>query len=435
MMGILSRFKRSEYARHSTILMVGTVISMLLQTVSFAWLGNYYDDTAMGLYQYLNTAYSILLIAATGRYELSVMLPEKDNDGYLLAFLSAGLSLIFAAVLEAGVLFSQFVLQTAPGWVQFLPATLAVLGIYYSCNYWLNRQKCYVKLAVNRILQGVLFVFFNVSYAFILPDRRYGLILGYLSAQAAVMLILLVYMVLDYRKHHIHLSFSRIRELAVQYVKFPKFSVPSGIINNFAVHLPVFLLGAFAGSGVVGQYTMMNKVLGAPITVISEAIRDVFRQRASRDYAQKGECRAVYHATGKTLAAAAILPFVLLMLGAVPAFHALFGDKWLMAAYFVVMMSPFYYVKFVVSPLTFMAYIAGRQEFDMKWQIAFCLCSAISFAGGYFIWHNPYMMMLCFGAAQTVLYLYSFFYTRRLSCGEKGNWMDKKRNSGKEERL
>lgn len=417
-MSLFSRLRTSEYARHSATLMTGTVISMLLQTVSFAWLGNYYNDTAMGLYQYLNTAYSILLIAATGRYELSVMLPEDDCDGYLLALLSAGMSVLFACLLEAGVLIAQFVFGVNPGWFAFLPATLAVLGVYYSCNYWLNRQKCYVKLAVNRILQGVLFVFFNVSYAFVLPDRRYGLILGYLSAQLVVMLILAVYMALDYRKYRIRFSFARLHELAVDYAKFPKYSVPAGIVNNLAMHLPVFLLGALSGSGVVGQYTMMNKVLGAPITIISEAIRDVFRQRASRDYAKNGECRAVYRTTGKTLALAAFVPFVLLMLGAVPAFSAIFGDKWQMAAYFIVMMSPFYYVKFVVSPLTFMAYIAGRQSFDMKWQIAFCLSSAAAFLFGYFVWHSPYMMMLCFGAAQTILYLYSFFYTRRLSCGE-----------------
>ena len=59
-MGLFSRLRTSEYARHSAILMTGTVISMLLQTVSFAWLGNYYNEMAMGLYQYLNTAYSIL---------------------------------------------------------------------------------------------------------------------------------------------------------------------------------------------------------------------------------------------------------------------------------------------------------------------------------------------------------------------------------------
>lgn len=417
-MSLFSRLKKSEYARHSTILMTGTVISMILQTVSFAWLGNYYNDTAMGLYQYLNTAYSILLIAATGRYELSVMLPQDDNDGYLLALLSAGASILFSCLLEAGVLAAQFVFGVDPDWFAFLPVTLAVLGIYYSCNYWLNRTKRYVKLAINRVLQGVLFVFFNISYAFVLPDRRYGLILGYLSAQIVVMLILVVYMAMDYRKYRIRFSFARIHELAVDYIKFPKYSVPAGIVNNLAMHLPVFLLGALSGSSVVGQYTMMNKVLGAPITVISEAIRDVFRQKASRDYAQNGECRVVYRTTGKTLALAAIAPFVLLMMGAVPVFSAIFGDKWKMAAYFIVMMSPFYYVKFVVSPLTFMAYIAERQNFDMKWQIGFCLSSAAAFLIGYFVWHNPYIMMLCFGAAQTVLYLYSFFYTRRLSRGE-----------------
>lgn len=352
-MGLFSRLRTSEYARHSAILMTGAVISMLLQTVSFAWLGNYYNDMAMGLYQYLNTAYSILLIAATGRYELSVMLPEDDCDGYLLALLSAGMSVLFSCLLEAVVLIAQFVFGVNPDWFAFLACNCSLCWVFIiPGNYWLNRQKCYVKLAVNRVLQGVLFRLFQC----ILCPRFAGtdgmdFILGYLSAQIVVMLILAVYMALDYRKYRIRFSFARLHELAVDYAKFPKYSVPAGIVNNLAMHLPVFLLGALSGSGVVGQYTMMNKVLGAPITIISEAVRDVFRQRASCDYAKNGECRAVYRTTGKMLALAALVPFVLLMLGAVPAFSAIFGDKWRMAAYFIVMMSPFYYVKFIVSPL------------------------------------------------------------------------------------
>ena len=35
-------------------------------------------------------------------------------------------------------------------WAAYLPLCLAVLGVYYSCNYWLNRRKDYWKLAVNR---------------------------------------------------------------------------------------------------------------------------------------------------------------------------------------------------------------------------------------------------------------------------------------------
>lgn len=417
-MGLLARFKQSEYARNSTVLMVGTVISMVLQSVSMIWLGNIYKPEFIGLYQYLSTAYSIFLIVATGRYELAIMLPKEDNDGFLLTLLSAGLSVVFAAVMTVLLLIGQFAFGLSLDWVGFLPLSLAILGIYYSCNYWLNRQKQYKKLALNRVIQGVLFVVFNTGYAFVLPSRRFGMILGYLSAQAVVMFILIIYLVRDYRRYRIQLSFNRIKELAKEYIKFPKISTPSGIINNLAVHLPVLLLGPLAGDAVVGQYSMMNRVLVTPISVISEAIRDVFRQRASKDYAENGECGHTFLSTFKTLSLVAIVPFALLMLVAKPVFSFIFHDTYNMAATFIMLMSPFYYVKFVVSPLTFMTYIAGKQSFDMKWQIAFCISSTLAFLLGSALTHSPYWMMIFFGVAQTILYGISFYYTRKLAKGD-----------------
>ncbi len=76
---------------------------MALQTLSFLWLGRLYPAEVMGVYEYFSTGYSILLIVATGRYELAIMLPKEENDGFLLVLLSAGLSLLFS--LGMGVVF------------------------------------------------------------------------------------------------------------------------------------------------------------------------------------------------------------------------------------------------------------------------------------------------------------------------------------------
>lgn len=416
-MNIKALFNKSEYAKHSTILMIGTVFSMVLQTVSVAWLGRYYSTQMWGIYEYFCTAYSILLIVATGRYELAIMLPKDDNDGFMVAILSASLSVII------GVSFSLIfvvlgLFGVALSWVFFVPITLSVLGVYYSCNYWLNRRKKYINLAINRVVQGVLFVFFNLLYAFVLPDRTYGLILGYITAQTVVMLMFIVSMLVDYRRLKLKATLPRILQLAREYISFPKLSCVSGVVNNIAVRIPVFLLGFFAGEGVVGQYSMMNRVLGAPITVISEAIRDVFRQKASREYALNGECEKTFKTTFKTLALAAIVPFTLIMLGALPVLNALFGDIWNMAGWFIILMAPFYYVKFIISPLTFMTYIARKQSYDMRWQILLCICSAIAFTIGWILGGEPYLMLLLYGITQTILYFVSFFYTRRLSRGE-----------------
>lgn len=420
-MKFFSRLKKSEYARHSTLLMASTVISMLLQSVSMLWLGNLYGPEYMGLNQYFSTAYSILLILVTGRYELAIMLPKEPNDGFLLTLLSGGLAVGLSVILEVLLMLGHFLFGMELDWVAFLPLCLAVLGVYYSCNYWLNRNKQYKKLAFNRILQGILFVLFNTSFAYLLPSRRYGMILGYICAQAVVAFLLFLSLLGDYKEYGITFSFSRIKELAREYIKFPKISTPSGMINNLAVNIPVLLLGPLAGDAVVGQYYMMNRVLGAPISVVSEAIRDVFRQKASQEYAEQGECFHTYQTTFRSLGLIALLPFGLLMLIAVPAFRLIFGESYLMAAFFIVLMSPFYYIKFIVAPLTFMTYIAQKQDFDMKWQIAFCISSVLAFLLGSVLTHNPYIMMLFFGIAQALLYSISFYYTRKLSKGEQAS--------------
>lgn len=416
-MGILNKFKKSEYAKNSTILMAGTVFSMVLQTLSMLWLAKIYPDELFGIYAYFCTAYSIVLVVATGRYELAIMLPKEDSDGFMIALISSGMSVAFFIVTSLIFLILKL-FNINLDWIMFLPVTIAILGIYYSCNSWLNRKKRYIILAVNKVVQGILFLAFNLLYSFILENKRYGLILGYITAQALVMVMLIAIMVMDYKKYNIKVSFNRTKELAKEYINFPKISSISGIVNNIAVRLPVMLLGAFTNDAVVGQYSMMNSILGAPITAVSQAIRDVFRQKASKEYAINHECSNTFMKTFKSLSLVAIVPFILIMIGAKPVLNILFDDKWNMAAYFIIIMAPFYYVKFIVSPLTFMTFIANRQSYDMKWQIMLCISSTVAFCIGFMFNKNPYIMLIMYGVAQTILYAVSFNYTKKLSKGE-----------------
>lgn len=415
-MSILSRFKKSEYAKHSAILMGGTVASMLMKTLTGLVMADLLGDALFGEYSLYSATYSILLIPATCRYELAVMLPKNDSDGFLVSMLSSCLAIIFSVVLTAILLLAQLFVHISM-WLWFMPITLAVLGVYYSVNYWLNRKKNYIKLAVNRVLQGIMYLVCSFACYHIEPLRQYSLIMGYLLSQTFVMIILIIYAVRDYRRYRIVFSFSRIKELALEYINFPKLSTVSGIINNLAVKLPIYLLKIFEGSSAAGQYGLMESVLAAPISLISEAIRDVFRQKASHDYNQNGECSSVYKTTFKTLALSAIIPFALIMIGGIPVLNLLYGEMYRMAGVFILIMTPFYYIRFIVSPLTFMTYIANRQGFDMKWQMLFCVASLVGFFVGYAISQSVYVMLVMYGITTSVMYAFNYRYTRRLSKG------------------
>ncbi len=418
-MKTLSRFKKSEYAKHSTILMTGTVVSMVLKALTTFWLAKYLGSALIGVYTLYCATYSILLVVATGRYELAIMLPKDDNDGFLLTMLSMGLSFAFSVIAMVSFVLYGWIFKINLDWILFLPLTLAILGVYYSANYWLNRKKCYIKLALNRIIQGVLFLAFSLMFYYIPSTRHFSLILGYIFSQGTVMIILIIYVVMDFKKYNFKVSFIRTKQLAKEYVNFPKLSVISGVVNNLSVKLPVFLLTFLVSDEIVGQYGMMESILAAPIAIISEAIRDVFRQKASRDYADDHECYYTYKTTFKMLALTAIIPFLLIMIGGKPIINTAYSSlKYDMAGNFIILMAPFYYIKFVVSPLTFMTYIASKQSFDLKWQFMLCISSAVAFFVGYLLTHNVYIMLLLYGIALAAMYMISFYYTRKLAKGE-----------------
>lgn len=398
--------------------MTGTVISNVLKAVAGLILAKQLGDALYGVFATYSATYSILCIVATARYELAIMLPKEDNDGFQLMLLSSGMSVAFSTVLAIGMLLFGWIFSVELNWFGFIPITLSILGVYSSVNYWLNRTKQYKKLSINRILQGILFCGYSFSFSVIEPLRANSLILGYIFSQATALVIYIIYATIDYKKLKIKVSLKRMKELAFENINFPKLSVASGVINTLAVKLPVYLLGFFFGDKVVGQYGLMENILAAPISIISEAIRDVFRQKASKDYADDHECYHTYKTTFRTLALTAIVPFALIMFGGKPILNLFCQDKYLMTGTFILIMAPFYYIKFIVSPLTFMTYIANKQSFDMKWQIMFCIASASGFFLGYIIFHNPYGMLFLYGIALAIMYGISFNYTRRLAKGE-----------------
>ncbi|WMJ22587.1 oligosaccharide flippase family protein [Paludicola sp. MB14-C6] len=417
-MKLLSRFKKSEYAKNSAILMTGTVLSQVLKALTQVVLALFLGDVVLGDYGKYLAWYSILIGVFTGRYELAIMLPKDDNDGFMITMLSSGLSVILASVMGVVLMVLQFGFQVDVGWIRFLPITLAILGVYFSINYWLNRKKKYKRLAINRTIQGFLVALFSAFFYWFKPTRQDSMIWGYIASQAIVLVILLVYAINDYKSYQIKIDFKRMKELALEHINFPKFSVISSVVNNLTMKLPILLLGFFENTSIVGQYTMMESILAAPIALVSEAVRDVFRQKASRDYVDDHECYQTYKVTFKTLALAAIIPFILIMFGGKPVLDIIYKKEFAMAGYFIMIMAPFFYIRFVAAPLTFMTFIAGKQAFDMKWQIAFCISSSVAFLLGFALTHNPYIMVLLYGISNGVMYTISLLYTRKLAKGQ-----------------
>lgn len=427
----LKKLFKNEYARDASTLMIGTTLGMIIQVAASPVLSRLYNDSAFGVLQLYSSAYAILSILATLRYELAILLPKSDDDAFGVLAVSCGSSVVFGLICQLFVWsvrifdISLFGLNSVE-WLKYVPITATVMGLYYSFNYWLNRRKRYFNLAVNRVLQNLLIVLVSVLFSEKFLGIADGMVVAYILAMCVVTVLLLIYALQDYIRLSIKLSLKNIFLLAKRYKKFPANTMPTGLINNFAVQMPVFILQFFFGDEIVGQYYMMNRVLGTPVSIIGQAIGDVFRQKSSRQYAESGECKKLYNSTAKTLALIAVVPFTVLMIFAKPAFSLVLGDGWELAGIFVTLLAPFYFIRLVVSPLTSMTIIAEKQTYELIWQTTMCITTSLAMyisclvfpisSGSNF---HYYAAMIAYATMYSVMYILHFLYTRQLAKGKK----------------
>jgi O-antigen/teichoic acid export membrane protein len=138
--------------------------------------------------------------------------------------------------------------------------------------------------------------------------------------------------------------------------------------------------------------------------MLSNAISDVFRERASREYSRIGNCRETFLQAFKALGCLALPVLVGSWLLAPDLFALVLGAEWRQSGEYVQIMAPFLALRLLVSPLSFVVYVAEMQHWDLAWQTLVFLSVVIAFwLGGT---HSSVTLALgLFTALYSALYL------------------------------
>ncbi len=119
--------------------------------------------------------------------------------------------------------------------------------------------------------------------------------------------------------------------MAKSYSDFPRYRMPQDAMAAFSGNLPNLLLAAYFSPAAVGFYLLATRVLFAPVSLIREAVRNVFYQRATELHQEGGD---LYHVVLKATAGFFVLclPLTLLIFFVgEPLFTWVFGAEWQIA--------------------------------------------------------------------------------------------------------
>ncbi len=400
-----------SYKSDLVTLTTGKIISQAVPILLIPLLTRLYTPVDFGVFAIFIAVIGILSFLTNARYTLAIILPKTEEDSLRIFSLSIFINFVFSTILFLTVLiFKQPIynflnIQSSYLVLYLIPFGVFTLGFFESLYYLGLRKRLFKILSGSLIFQftlivilKILFVFFNIG--------GLGLVLGHVIGYfvGIIFLVILLIKKKAFLQFRILSKKEELLRLAKVYKKFPIYSLPADMLNDFSRELPNFFLNSFFGSAIVGHFSLTQRVLGSPIALITGGLKDVFRERASSDYRETGSCRGIFVKTLKKLSLFSIVPFVLLFFLSPILVPVIFGAEWAPAGEYIRIMTAMFFLRFLVSPLSSVLYITDKQLYKLIWEIFSLFFVLISFVLGY-TYFNEYYALGFYSFSFTILYI------------------------------
>jgi O-antigen/teichoic acid export membrane protein len=380
---ILVQLRQNLYLRQVATLLTGSVLAQLLSLTAAPLLTRLYAPEAFGLLALFVAVVSALAPGVGGRFEVAAVVTEdigeRSDFFFISLWLIALLCSLFLLTLAVFPPLASLLNADALGnWLWVTPLALFATGAIAAMRGWANAIKDYRRLSYSAVLQTASVTLLAVGLGIAL-----GLDDGLLFANLIGLVITCIHLIHGYR--HLLLKgewrWSRRKwELALRHRDYPLFNAPTNILNGVMTGLPVFFLMYYFSETAVGFYALLVRVGVVPLSFVAEAVSRV-NLKTIAELLQSGRDPMLYlRQVTLSLLAVALVPSILLMLGAPKLFSWMFGSTWHQAGELLVILMPALAVQFVVSTLSLSFVASGRLRLQATWQVISLLTTFVVFA-------------------------------------------------------
>jgi O-antigen/teichoic acid export membrane protein len=402
--------------------MSGTALAQALQFAVSPILSRLYDPSAFGLLGVFLATKAIISVASAAKYELSIVLPEKDEVAANLFVLGSGIVTIVSLLVLGGVAVGRTELATLIGepdlapYLWWLPLAVLAAGLYQVLNYWATRKKHYSRLSVSQGVRSVGVSSTQVPAGYFRVGTT-GLIGGQVAGEVLATAVLGVQILReDFRQIRDNISLSRMKQGATSYKKFPMYTAPQDFVNSASQNIPSYLLAFFFNPAAVGFYWFTWRLLKAPSRLIKEAIRKVFYQRISEKYSEGKDLFPDLWRTTAGLAGLALIPVLIIGIAGPPLFGFMFGDEWVRAGNYAQWLVLWWFFGFVNVPAMMLIHTFGLQHLLFGYEVTQAVARIGAIVLGAYLGNDMTAIML-FAMVGAVfnggLILFVFWYVLR----------------------
>lgn len=405
----------NRFFRSVSYVLCGTFSAQLIPIAGTLCLSRIFAPTEYGLYSEWLGIVFFLGVVVSCRFEMSLAV-EDDGEPRRLSVAMTLITILIVSLIATFLIIilsrsGLEILKRLPLVlvVSIVPAA-ALIAASQTLQNWAAADGRYSHLFIARMSQSISVVALQVGIGFFKPNAV-GLGLGYFIGMFVAFCVNLIVKPIKFEE------FSATRAHLFGFWRkqrqFPIYALPADSVSALTAQLPVLIVASRFGPESAGLLSMALRMVGAPLSILSNSVLDVFKRHGSAAYRERGECRIEYLQAFRMLVIVAVISTAAILTLTQPLFGLFFNQNWLGAAPIIVWLLPKFAFGFVASPLSYMVYVAGKQRLDLIWQLA---SLSVTVATLFFVlqFHRA---LFAYSFCYAILYIIYLFMSLRFSRG------------------
>jgi O-antigen/teichoic acid export membrane protein len=368
-----------------------------------------YSPAEFGQYEFFKTSALLLVVIGFLNYDASIYSSKNDkeriNSVCLSVFVLFAICTIASAVLFVlNDFFVQF-FQTKikNGWFWSLPvyaffAALTNLMLVALTKYGSFKLISSIKIIVS-ILGASTQLFFgwlNLGY--------WGLVYSTIMVQMIAFILYFKPFYVQYKGDFKDFSLKSSKIIMKTYWRLPFIVFPGNFLNNLVQSLPVFFLGR-VDSQILGYYGLAQRIIGFPLKLVTAAVQRLYVKELTDEIEKTGIGVNAYKKNLKIYGMIAFVLILGLLTFTKPLLPILFGNEWLPAVPFAVVLGILFSVRFIFGGLSFVMVLGKAPIIDIYWQVFFAVGMTLSFLVCESLEASPFITMLSYVLVGVFSYL------------------------------
>lgn len=366
--------RRSRFFKNVTLLMGSTAIAQLVSLALTPILTRLYTPAEYGVLTVYLAVLGLFTRGGTLNYEYVIPIADDDESAFHILVLCIVLTAAISTVVGAAMIPLRGVLSRIERiaalipylWV--VPLSFLFVGSYNAFSLWAVRSNNFRRLARTKISQSATQGITQVGLG-LLKLSSLGLLVGDVLGKAAG----IGNLVRDtLRKDGALLKTIRIRRLralAMRYKSYPLVQTPASLLINAGTQLVPLLLAFLYSESVAGYFNLTQRIIGAPITLVSQSLKQGFFAEMSiwlkKDPAK---IKSLFRRLNLQLMLIGIAPCAVLTAFGGPIFSFVFGPQWLQAGRYAQVLTLSFLLKFSSDSFISLA-LLEKNFLSMTWSV------------------------------------------------------------------